>query len=108
MVSTTLGSLFVLLSWIATRSEECHVDHVKFLASSHNLVSCTLVLSCINELEHRDASVLVLRFLMHQNSWLTSWGFSQKLGKLEKFKFEIHGVLSDAGILHTCCVTNEQ
>ena len=31
-----------------------------------------------------------------------------KVGILEKCKFEIHGVLSDARILDTYCVTNEQ
>ena len=58
--------------------------------------------------EHGDASVLVLCFLMHQNSWLTSWRFSQKLKNLEKFKFEIHGALPDACIIDTCFETNEQ
>ena len=58
--------------------------------------------------EPRDASVFVLCFLMHQNAWLTSWSFSQKLEYLEKFKFEIHGVLSDACILDTCCMPNER
>ena len=28
--------------------------------------------------------------------------------EMEKLKFEIHGVHSDACILDTCCVTNEQ
>ena len=55
------------------------------LASSHDPISCTLVLDfgslhqkplVLNIVMHRDASVLPLCFLMHQNSWLTSWRFS--------------------------------
>ena len=46
-----------------------------------------------------DASKLVIDF----GEILT------KVGKhLEKFKYEIHGVLSDACVLETCCVTNDQ
>ena len=75
-----LGSLFILLSWLALK---------------RSLVECGTI-------------VLVLCFLMHQNSWLTSLRFPQKLKNLEKFKFEIHGVLPDVCIIDTCFETNEQ
>ena len=47
---------------------------------------------------HSDASKFLVDFVE----------IPTEVENFEKFKFEIHGVLSDACIIDTCCVTNDQ
>ena len=61
----------------------------------------------VTDPEHRDASISVPCFLMPQKFVSASWRFSQKLENVVEFKNDIHGLLSDACTLDTCCVTND-
>ena len=104
--------LKLVCSRYSTRSKECHANYVKCMSGqfSQPLIRNTFWTSipCIIDLEPRDASTLVLCLLTGPSEFVVD--FVKILTEIGLYgdENEIHGVLSLACLLVTCCVTNER